>query len=126
MTRESSLQTLKKRSDFIQIAASGRKFAARTLVLQVRETPRDSAGKSQGQNVIRVGYTASRRVGNAVTRNRAKRRLRAAVREVFGPKGAPGYDYVLIARQGISQQPFPNVVADLTYALEKLDLLIDA
>ncbi len=126
MTRESSLQTLKKRSDFIQIAASGRKFAARTLVLQVRETPRDSAGQSKGQSAIRVGYTASRRVGNAVTRNRAKRRLRAAVREVLGPRGAPGYDYVLIARQGISQRPFPNVVADLTYALEKLDLLTDA
>ncbi len=126
MTRESSLQTLKKRSDFVQIAASGRKFAARTLVVQVRETPRDSAGQSEGPGAIRVGYTASRRVGNAVTRNRAKRRLRAAVREVLGPKGAPGYDYVLIARQGISERPFPNVVADLTYALEKLDLLIDA
>lgn len=121
MTRESNIRTLKKRSDFLQIAASGRKIAAKSLVLQARLqlAPEATDGR------IRVGYTASRRVGNAVARNRAKRRLRAAVAEVLGPRGASGHDYVLIARQGILERPFSEVTSDLIYALRKLDLLKD-
>lgn len=70
---------------------------------------------------IRVGYTASAKVGIAVKRNRAKRRLREAVKEVFGKKAKAGFDYVLIARAPkIFDITYDDLCKDLTWALKKL------
>lgn len=68
----------------------------------------------------RVGITASRKVGKAVARNRARRRLRAAAREVLLQHGMTGCDYVLIGRATTLSRPFPALVADLTTALKRL------
>src|SRR5690606_13237265 len=101
-----ALTTLAKRADFLRAASRGTKWATAGLVLQAcpRSIPKDASGPGQsGANVseapaIRVGYTASKKVGGAVVRNRARRRLRALAREVLAVEAAPGYDYVLIAR----------------------------
>ena len=69
---------------------------------------------------IRVGFTASRKVGPAVARNRARRRLRAVVREVLPRCGRPGFDYVVIARAGTLSRPYAALVGDLTTAVEKI------
>ena len=69
---------------------------------------------------MRVGFTASRKVGNAVRRNRARRRLKAAAEQVVPTHGAPGHDIVLIARQTTLERAFPDLVADLTRGLRKL------
>ena len=69
---------------------------------------------------IWVGYTASRRVGNAVLRNRAKRRMRAAATCVLPKRGRIGTDYVLIARAGTPDRPFPQLIADLEAALRRI------
>lgn len=69
---------------------------------------------------MRVGFTASRKVGNAVARNRAKRRLRAAADIVITQGGAPGHDVVLIARQSTASRDFAALVRDLTTGLKKL------
>lgn len=70
---------------------------------------------------FRVGYTCSRKVGNAVARNRAKRRLRAAAAEVIAASGRPGWDYVLIGRRGeTADRPFDVLCADLRKALERV------
>ncbi len=69
---------------------------------------------------VRVGFTASRKVGNAVARNRAKRRLRAAAAEVLPRQGVPGTDYVLIARSGTGARPYAQLVADLEGALRQV------
>jgi ribonuclease P protein component len=69
---------------------------------------------------MRVGFTASRKVGNAVVRNRAKRRLRAAAAQVLPEQGRPGSDYVLIARAGTTDRPFSELIADLERALRRL------
>ena len=70
---------------------------------------------------IRVGFTCSKKVGNAVARNRAKRRLRAVAREVLHSYGQPGWDYVLIGRaQETVARPYEALRNDLVYALRKL------
>ena len=71
--------------------------------------------------VVRVGFTASRKVGNAVVRNRAKRRLRAIAAEVLPRNGRPGTDYVIVARATSSERRYADLVADLETALRQLD-----
>ena len=72
---------------------------------------------------MRVGFTVSRKVGNAVARNRARRRLRAAVDRVMPSRARPGHDFVVIGRAGTLTRPFDSLVRDLTTALRRLDAL---
>ena len=84
------------------------------FLLQARDRRDDSA-------VIRVGFTASKKVGNAVTRNRAKRRLRALARTVLAGQGQPGWDYVLVARAGETvSRNFADMERDLARAITKV------
>jgi ribonuclease P protein component len=69
---------------------------------------------------VRVGFTASRKVGNAVVRNRAKRRLRAVAARVLSDMGRPGTDYVLIARAATAERPFAALLDDLEAALRRV------
>ena len=69
---------------------------------------------------IRVGVTATRRIGGAVIRNRAKRRLREAAREMLPSHARPGCDYVLIARGGTAERPWPRLLDDVKTALIRL------
>jgi len=71
---------------------------------------------------LRVGYTASRRVGGAVQRNRARRRLRAAVAAVMPQHARTGHDYVLVARAATVGRPFDALVQDLETALRRLGM----
>ena len=112
--RPMRIATLKKRQDFLRVRAAARRWAAPGLVLQA--APAEDAGAG----LVRVGYTASRRVGNAVARNRAKRRLRAAVAHVM-PASAPcGCDYVVIARAATLTRPFDALIGDLAAALARV------
>lgn len=74
-----------------------------------------------GEAAIRIGITASRKIGGAVVRNRAKRRLRQAAARVLPQAGKPGTDYVLIARAGTAERPFAALLADLAAALKRID-----
>jgi len=70
---------------------------------------------------MRVGYTCSKKVGNAVTRNRAKRRLRAVAADILTEQGRDGWDYVLIGRSGGTvARAYADLVRDLTTALGKI------
>jgi ribonuclease P protein component len=77
----------------------------------------------QPNGEIRLGITASRKVGNAVARNRARRRLREAARLVLPTNAAPGHDYVLIGRAATLERPFGMLVADMQSALRRLRAL---
>ena len=112
---QACLGTIKNRSDFLK-AARGRRFAAPTLLLQARHR-----GDGESQEEIRLGLTCSRRIGGAVVRNRAKRRLRAAAFEILPLQGRIGWDYVLVGRaQATVEQPFPNLIRDLESALARI------
>ena len=70
---------------------------------------------------MRVGFTVRKNIGNAVVRNRAKRRMRAAAQRVMAERAMPGHDYVLIARALTPTRPMPNLMADIEAALHRLD-----
>lgn len=126
------LARLKKRADFLRVAGQRKKWATPGLVLQAAPVPMgpadatseadaNSAGFSCCRDgVIRVGFTTSKKVGNAVARNRARRRLRAAVDEVFPTLARPGLDYVVIGRQETVDRPYSLLLQDLRTALKRV------
>lgn len=107
---------LKRRPEFLAVAAQRRRWVAPGLILQAARRPEDSALPP----APRIGFTASRKVGIAVARNRARRRLRAAAEAVLPKAGRPGFDYVLIARSETVTRGFADLVADLETALARV------
>jgi ribonuclease P protein component len=106
------LERLRKRSEFVTLTKSGTRYVTPAFILQMfRRAP---------EGPFRFGVTASRKVGGAVERNRAKRRLRALIREVFPKIGRAGMDYVLIARDEVLQRDFALMVTELKSAIEAL------
>ena len=126
----SALETLARRADFLRVAGAGWKWATAGLVLQAcprrADTilpPLNSAAGASVNAALRVGFTASKKVGGAVVRNLARRRLRALAREVLVREAAPGYDYVLIARAETATRDYAQLRGDMRFALKRLKLL---
>jgi len=107
------LDHLTKRQEFLR-AARGIRRVTPSLTLEICPNP--------DGGTVRVGFTASRKVGGAVVRNRAKRRLRAAAAQVLSLCGLPGTDYVLVARRDTVTRPFESLKSDLAQALRAAHL----
>lgn len=105
----SSILRLKTRPDFLRVAKA-RSAAKGAVVIQRRDRADDDA-------TLRVGFTATRKIGGAVIRNRAKRRLREAARLLLPEHGVSGSDYVLIARAGTPDRPWLRLLDDVKSAL---------
>ena len=106
--------TLRRRADFVRASGAWR---ASTPGFSLQGRLR-APGEAEGP---RVGYTASRKVGNAVARNRAKRRLREVARAVLPREGRDGWDYVLVGRpEATATLPFAQLLADLSSALARV------
>ena len=118
MRAPSRLLRLKKRKDFLRVARDGRASATPGLVLQCAKQPSTIA--TEPGPTPRVGFTASRRVGGAVSRNRAKRRLRAVAATVMPERARADRDYVLIARTNTLNRRFEDLVSDLDRALMRV------
>jgi ribonuclease P protein component len=109
-----SLPRLKKRAEFLRVAGLRLKWAAPGLILQIG--PRSD----EAPTGVRVGFTASRKVGNAVLRNRSRRRLKAAAAEIMPAEARSDCDYVLIARPETAKRPFNLLLEDLRTALRRV------
>jgi len=107
-----NLERLKKRPDFLA-AARAPSCARGAVVVQRRD-------RADGDPVIRAGFTATKRVGGSVVRNRARRRLREAARLLLPQTGRPGSDYVFIARGGTTTRPWDRLLDDVKSALLRL------
>jgi len=105
------IERLKTRPDFLACAQAP-SCARGAVVVQARS--RD------GEPLVRAGFTATKRIGGAVERNRAKRRLREAARLLLPAFASPGFDYVFIARGGVTTRPWPRLLDDVKSALIRL------
>lgn len=108
-----AVERLRKRAEFLR-TRGGRSWGATSLLLQARPNEKDAGGTA------RFGFTATKRLGSAVQRNRARRRLKEAVRLVAPAHARAGYDYVVIARQGSLTQAFQDIVKELQTALRRV------
>ena len=112
---------LKTRADFLR-AQRGVRRSMPGLTLEACATPEPAARPGR----FRVGFTASRKIGGAVQRNRAKRRLREAARAVLPLSGRERTDYVLVARPATLDRPFDGLLKDLASALAAAHLRLGA
>jgi ribonuclease P protein component len=112
---------LRKRADFLAAARHLRRVAG-VVTLEMAPTP-ISARENE---TLRLGFTASKKIGNAVARNRAKRRLRAAAYALLPLSGRPAHDYVLIARAGILTRDFLALKGDIAEAARAAHKKLDA
>ena len=111
------LGRLPNRRDFLRVQA-GRRCAMPGFVLQAAPAPAELALPA-----VRVGFTVSRKVGNAVVRNRVRRRLREIARMVIPGQARSGLDYVLVGRQGALKRDFATLKVELVEALRRLKAL---
>lgn len=109
-----ALTTLKHRADFVRLRR-GRKFTTPCFILRAMASP------IEGQTGARVGYTVTTKCGNAVVRNRIKRRLRALVAEIFPEHARAGHDYIFIAidsaKPNAAEAPFEELRAAMLKAV---------
>jgi len=104
------LPRMKKRRDFLRAAQRGKRAARPGLVIQALPGT---------DGPMRLGFTVTKKVGNAVVRNRTKRRLREAARLVLGDSPPAGWDIVLIGRDDTRSRPFTQLQGDLRGALKQ-------
>ena len=112
MTNPVILERLRKRPDFLA-AAKGASYRRGAVLVQVRD-------RQDGDPKVRLGFTATRKLGGAVVRNRCKRRLREAARQLAPLHGKRGCDYVFIARNGADKRPWARLLDDVKTALISL------
>ncbi len=113
------MERLRHRADFLA-AATGAKAPASGFVLQARKRHEDGPGNDPKESPVRVGFTCSRKVGNAVERNRVRRRLKEVVRLSQAARMKPGHDYVLIGRRKALELPFDRMIEDFDRALRRI------
>jgi len=109
--------TIKKRKDFLFAFSGGKKFVTNSFILQmVKRAETHPVPASE----VRVGFTVTKKMGNAVIRNRIKRRLREACRLALEKYGLAGYDYVIISRHKALSCEFSELQRDMDFAFRKI------
>jgi ribonuclease P protein component len=112
MAAKTPPETFRRRAEFLRLAARGRKLSRPGFLMQALVQPDEAP--------VRVGYTATKKIGNAVQRNRARRRMREAVRLTFAARPVCGAELVLVCRKETATLPFATLCASLESALTEL------
>lgn len=112
------IQILKKRKDFVRVARQGFKMVGTTLILQAAQS---LSAETDNKNCCHLGYTATKKIGKAHIRNRTKRRLRAAAREIFPKLALPGKNYVLIGRFNTGSCKYDILKKDMETTLKRIN-----
>lgn len=135
LKRRKAVATLKKRAEFLRIRGGGRSSCG-AFLLEGKPRPADTSAEGasalpgkiirpgrQAANVTsaRFGFTITKKIGNAVMRNRIRRRLRAALAEIASDHAKPDTDYVLVARPSAATVPYTSLLADLKTALGRVN-----
>ena len=114
--------TLKKRSEFLRIRG-GKRWSSASFVLETKPRTIVKSAVEVAPELAsppRFGFTVTKQLGNAVIRNRIRRRLKAAIDLLAGTQAQPGYDYVLIARTPALTRPFADLKKELEDALHRV------
>ncbi len=112
------LTTLKRRADFLRVRG-GLRWSMPALVVEAKPRGADSCQHGQAPASSRFGFTVTKKIGKAVVRNRVRRRLKSAVREI-SELARPDFDYVVIARTAAIDRPFADLKSDLSLALTRI------
>jgi ribonuclease P protein component len=107
---------LRRRAEF-QRVSRGRRAQAETFTLQANRRAESGEAPEAGP---RVGFTVTKKIGDAVERNRIRRRLKEALGRAAAVAPAPGHDYVLMARRAALARPFAALVADIEKAFARM------
>jgi len=119
---------IKKRQDFIRIGKENLRFHSKTALILASKTPEQYLKNPRTDKIIdvcRIGYTVSKTVGNAVIRNKVKRKYRAAFKELFTKYALNHYDYVLIAKKDAATEEYKKLYDDLKFCLKGITKLLN-
>lgn len=114
-----TLKKLKKRHDFLRVAKEGKKVVKPAFILVAAQNL-----FSEENSISRIGYTATKKIGNAVIRNKSKRRLRAIVKERLEKQLYPNTDYNLIARYSTHNYDYNKLIVDFDDAIKEIHTLL--
>jgi len=115
------LTTLKKRQEFLRVRGGQRcQNVAFVLETKPRAAKDVVATATVGPEVPRFGFTITKKIGNAVTRNRIRRRLKHALSELADGFAKPGYDYIVVGRRRAATQPYSDLKKDLERCLQRV------
>ncbi|MCK0069348.1 ribonuclease P protein component [Kordiimonas laminariae] len=109
------LVRIKKRPEYLAVSSTRRRWVTPSFILQAKPPVGNDT-----ETPPRAGFTASKKVGNAVKRSKAKRRIREAARLVVPGNGQTGWDYVFVCRECMTDYPFEKLCSDIKWALAKL------
>ncbi len=112
-----AVRTIKKRRDFLAVRG-GRRASTAAFLLEAKSRKADAVTEGTEDHAPRIGFTVTKKLGNAVRRNRIRRRLKAAVSSVEGFRD--GFDYVIVARAAAFDRPFAELVADVSFACSRV------
>jgi ribonuclease P protein component len=117
------IQTIKKRSDFIKISKKNTSFYSKTTLILTSSTLQNDL-RQLNRDFIRIGYTVTKKTGNAVFRNKCKRRYRAIFKE-FAPEFCQNhFDYIILARKEIKNADFKKIRSDVKFCLRGIQRLL--
>ncbi len=111
------IQTIKKRSEFLAIFKKNISYYSKSTLILAKETP-EIYLEDQHKDFCRVGYTVTKKIGNAVVRNKCKRRYREIFRELAPKLAQNNFDYSFLARKEILNKDFSKIKADVEFCLK--------